>query len=605
MALSFLKHKWQKVTLISVVVFVVLLFGAAFVINKSWSPILSSKLKKAVTKASGGLYIINFSSAEVRVLEGKILLYNIDLNIDSAVYKRRQQQGTAPNNLVELHVKRLVLSHIHPFKIYFSKIVDIDRITLNEPDVHISYHLNHAKDTTVKDQRTVWQKISKSLKYIHVGDIFLNDASFKRTDYSGKKIGVTELKQVNIQANELLIDSLTQTDTTRFLYFKDVVADINNYKANSADGLYSYAFKRAKFSTLTSQLKVQGFKLDPSAGYFTKTQKTRFTIKLDSITLSNFDFKTYNKYKSFSASKLTIHQGAFDIFANPNGKKQFNDKIKSFPHVALYQFDGNIKLDTISIVKLDVSYSEHNKKSDRDGTITFNRTNADFYNITNDKTALQKNNQLTARITSYFMDRARFNVDFSFNLTDKLATFSYKGHLAPLDLRNLNDATIPFAMVKINSGMLKSFDFYFTANRNVFNGKVIFLYNDLKVSVLKNDTADQQLKKKVIVSMFANMFILKHSNPDNEGEVPRSFNVNFKRPAYYPFFKTIWQTLLMGIKPAVGYDDKTQKAATARMSDEKLKKTNREIRREKRKAKRALKMKIKDAEKRRKDAEKS
>ncbi len=604
MALSFIKHKWQKVTLISVVVFVVLLFGAAFIINRSWEPILSSKLKKAVTKATGGLYTINFSSAEVRVLEGKILLYNIDFKIDSAVYKHRQKQGLAPNNLVNLHVKRLVLSHIHPFKLYFRKIVDIDRITLNEPDVHLCYQLNHKKDTLDKDHRTVWQQISKSLKYIHVGDIFLNDAKFKYTDYSGKKTGITALKEVNIQANDLLIDSLTQTDTTRFLYCKDVVADINNYQASSPDGLYNYAFKRAKFSTLTSQLKVQDFKLTPTANYFAKTHKVRYTAKLDSIVMNKFDFITYNKYRSFSASSLTLHRGSFDIFANPNGLKIYKDKIESFPHVALYQIKSYIKLDTLQISKLDISYSEHNKKSDRDGTITFNRTSANFYNITNDKSKLQNNNLLTAHISSHFMDRAKFNVDFSFNLTDKLATFSYKGHLGPMNLQALNPATVPFAMVKITSGTLKSFDFEFNANRNVFKGKETLLYTDLKVNVLKNDTVNKQLKKKFIVSMFANLFILKHNNPDNPGEIPRSFTVNHKRPIDDPFFKTIWKSMLTGIKPAVGFDDKTQKAARARMSAEKLKKTNRQIRKEKRQAKRAAKKKIKDTEKTRKNQEK-
>ncbi|MFD2148150.1 hypothetical protein [Mucilaginibacter antarcticus] len=355
MALGFLKHKWQKVTLISVGVFIVVLFGAAIIINRSWSAILSSKIKKAVTEATDGIYTINFSSAEVRVLEGKILLYNIDFKLDSAVYKHRQQQGLAPNNLVELHVKRLVLSHIHPFKLYFKKIVDIDRITLNEPEVHVTYQLNHVKDTLDKDNRTVWQKVSQSVKYIHVGDIFLNDAKLKYTDYSGKKVGITELKEVNIQVNDLLIDSLTQTDTTRFLYCKDVIADINNFKGNSPDGLYSYTLKRARFSTLTSQLKIQDFKLVPTANYFAKTHKIRYAIKLDSIILNRFDFKTYNKYKSFSASNLIISRGAFDIFANPNAPKIYKDKIRSFPHVALFLVESPFKLDTLQIKNLTLA----------------------------------------------------------------------------------------------------------------------------------------------------------------------------------------------------------------------------------------------------------
>jgi hypothetical protein len=605
MALNFLKHKWQKVTLICFTVFVVLLFGLAIIVNRYWSPILSSKVKAAVLSSTDSLYNINFSSADLRVLEGKILIYNIDLSVDTNVYNRRKQQGLAPNNLTELHVKRLVLSDIHPFKLYFKHILDIGRITLTAPEVRMSYYLNHLKDTVNKDQRTIWQKISKSLKYVHVGDIFLNDVKFKYTDHSGKKLAVSELKEMNVHANELLIDSLTQTDTSRILYCKDIVSDVNNYKGESADGLYGYTIKRAKFSTLTSELKVQGFTLTPTTNFFAKTHQTRFAAKVDSITLNHFDFMTYHKYKSFSATSLIIHRGMLDVFANPNGLKTYEDKIKSFPHVGLFQVDSHIKLDSLLVAKLDISYSEHNKKSDQDGTITFNRTTAEFTNITNNKVALQKNHLLTAHVTTHFMDRAKFNTDFVFNLTDKLATFSYKGHLAPMNLEAINGATKPLAMVKITSGQLKSFDFDFKANRNVFKGKVLFLYNDLRVSLLRNDKVDQRLKKKFIVSIFANLFVLKHNNPDNEGEIPRSFNVNYKRPVYFPFFKTIWRTLLLGIKPAVGVDEKTQKETEARMSKEKLKKTNGQIRKEKRQAKRALKKKQKEAEKKQKEAEKA
>lgn len=605
MALNFLKHKWQKVTLICLIAFVVLLFGLAITINRYWSPILSSKVKAAVLSSTDSLYNVNFSSAELRVLEGKILIYDIDLQVDTNVYNRRKQQGLAPNNLTELHVKRLVLSDIHPFKLYFKHILDIDRITLTAPDVQMSYHVNHVKDTVNKDHRTIWQKISKSLKYVHVGDIFLNDVKFKYSDYSGKQLAVSELKEMNVQANELLIDSLTQTDTSRFLYCKDIVADVNNYKGRSPDGLYTYSVKRAKFSTLTSQLKVQGFTLIPTANFFAKTPQTRFAAKVDSITLNRFDFMTYHKYKSFSASSLTIRRGTFEVFSNPNGLKTYEDKVKSFPHVGLFQLKGNLRLDTLRVARLDVSYSEHNKKSDQDGTITFNRTTAEFLNITNDRAALQKNNLLTAHVTSHFMDKAKLNTDFVFNLTDKLATFSYKGHLAPMGLPELNAATIPLAMVKVNSGQLKGFDFDFKANRNVFKGKVLILYNDLRVSVLGNDKVNQQLRKKMIVSIFANLYILKHDNPDKVGETPRSFDVYYKRPAQSPFFKTIWQTLLLGIKPAVGLDEKTRKAADARMSREENKSTGRQLRREQRKAKRALKKKQKEAEKRRKEAQKA
>ncbi|MDB5003777.1 MAG: hypothetical protein JWQ34_2002 [Mucilaginibacter sp.] len=587
MALNFLKHKWQKVTLVSVTIFIILLLGLAFLVNRYWSPILSDKVKSAVLTSTDSLYNVDFSSAELHVLEGRIIIYNIDFKVDSAVYNHRKQLHLAPNNLTTFHVKRLVLSHIHPFKLYFQHILDIDRITLTEPEVHVSYQLNHTKDTTVKDLRTPWQKISKSLKYVHVGDIFLNDVKFKYDDYSGNKLEVSELKEMNLQANELLIDSLTQTDSSRTLYCKDIVADLNNYKGKTANGLYTYTVKRLKFSTRSAQVNIDGFTLNPVSNFFTKTDKGRYTLKLDSIQLNKFDFLTYNKYHSISASSMIISGGSFDIFSNPNAITTNKDKIKSFPNVALRQLTTDVKIDTILIHHVDISYSEHNKKSNQTGTITFNRTNGQVLNVTTNKAALQKNNITKVHATSYFMDHGKLDVNFTLNLTDKDATYTYKGKLGPMSLQPVNQATMPLSMVKITSGKLKEFSFDFTANSNLSRGKVIVLYNDLKINILKADSVNQNLKNKLIVSMFANIFILKHNNPDKEGLIPRSFNVVYKRPINSPFFKTIWHSLLLGIKPAVGYDEKTQKATTARMSEHELNKQNRKIKKAARKQKRA------------------
>ncbi|TSJ42828.1 hypothetical protein FO440_01165 [Mucilaginibacter corticis] len=597
MALKILKHKWHKVTLICFAIFLVLLFGAAFFLNRHWSPIFSDKIKSAVLTSTDSLYNVDFSAAELNVLEGKIVIYNIDLKIDTDVYNRLKKQHLAPNNLTTVHLKRLVLSHIHPFKLYFQHKLDIDRIIFTSPEIHTSYQLNHTKDTVNKDNRTTWQKISKSLKYIHVGDIFFNDVKFKYDDYSGNKLVISELKELNLQANELLIDSLTQTDTSRMLFCKDIVADVYNYKGKTMNGLYSYTINRLNFSTHTSQLNVEGVTLKPVANFFNKSTKERFTVKLDSIQLNHFDFITYHKYRSVSASSLVVANGSLDVFANPNGVKTTNDKIKSFPNVAIYLLKTDLKIDSIRIRNLDVSYGEYNKKSDQNGAITFNHTNAEFLNLTTNQATRQRNNWLKAHVTSRFMDRAKFETDLTFNLTDKDAAYTYKGSLTPMDLGALNGATVPFAMVKITSGTLKGFNFDFKADRKASVGKVTILYNDLKVKLLKNDTVNQKLKGKLFASMFANIFILKHNNPDDPGGIPRSFNVNFKRPVDFPFFKTIWHSLLLGIKPAVGYDEKTQKAVKARMAKGEIDKKNRKIKKQIRQRKRAERKLKKEREK--------
>ena len=248
-----------------------------------------------------------------------------------------------------------------------------------------------------------------------------------------------------------------------------------------------------------------------------------------------------------------------------------------------------------------VSYTEYNQKSDQTGTIVFNNSSGRILNVTTNKDTLAKNNICTVNLNTYFMNRGKLDVLFRFNLTDENLPFSYKGSIGPMDLTLLNPAIMPLGLIKVNNGKLTRFEFDINADNSVSKGRIALLYNDLKVTVLKADTANDKLKHMTIASLFANVMVLKHNNPDNPGEVPRSFYVNYERPKDYPFFKNIWHTLLTGIKPCVGLNEKMQQDVKNKIADmaiqkqeHLIKKEQRKQRRAERKLKRALKKQQKE-----------
>ncbi|SDF33810.1 hypothetical protein SAMN05216464_11643 [Mucilaginibacter pineti] len=578
MQLKFLKHKWQKVVFKFVLIPVVVILLLAIVVNRYWSPILANKVRDVVLTSTDSLYKADFTDAELHVLQGKIVIYNLSLIPDTAVYNRKKKQHLAPNNLLELHVKRLSLLHVHPFSLYFNHKLNIGQVVLNQPQLNITYQRNHTKDTVVKDHRTAWQKISKSLQSVHIGQILLNDVKFKYEVYTGHKVVVSELKEMNLTASDLLIDSATQTDKSRLLYCKDIVTELNNYSGKTTNGLYSYKIKYLKLSTRTSHLDIEGLHLEPATTniFFNKSHSDRFGIGIDSLQLNNFDFLSYHKYRTITASSLILNGGDINIFTNPNKIKNPSlDKVNSFPNMMVRKIDADIKIDTVRLHRVNIAYSEFNNKSNKTGSISFNNTSGHIYNITTNKEAIAKNNITAVKLTTYFMNRGRLDVGFNFNLTDENAAFSYKGSLGAMNMGVLNQATMPLAMVKITSGTVKQFNFDIQANSKVFKGKVTLLYNDLKVAILKADTANDRFKRQSLISIFANLFVIKHNNPDKDNEAPRSANVVYVRPKDSPFFKTMWKTLLDGIMPCVGLDAKTQKATAQKMAEHRKNKQNR------------------------------
>lgn len=597
MTLKFLKCTWHRVLFFSLLVITILVLIAAMLVNNYWSPILADKLKSTVANSTDNLYRANFDDAKLHVLEGRIVIYNITLKPDTNVYNALKKAHLAPNNLYELHVKKLVLKHIHPFNLYFNHKLDIGEIVLSAPMLKVSYQLNHAKDTVIKDKRTLYQQISKSLKMIHIGKVILNDVKLRYENHKGPKVAVSELQDLNLSAIDLLIDSASQFDKSRFLYCREMDAELNNYSGQSANGQYKYKAKQVTFSTRTSQLNAYDCSLiatRPPEEFFEHTYKDRFVSHLDSLQLNNFDFEVYNKYHTVSGSNLILTNGSLNIFGNPrkDPKADTINGVRNFPNVAIFRLP-DIKIDTISLRSIDASYEEYNRKTKRAGIVRFDRTRGYFYNVTNDSAALTKNPTCKININTQFMNRGNLNVDFIFNLTDKLHSYSYKGRLGAMNLPAINPASKALASVAITSGRLNSLDFDMQGNSEVATGNVTLLYKDLKVQLLKADTTKLKMKHMTIASFFANALIIKHNNPDGDGLQPRSIPVTYQRPINFPFFKNVWHTLLAGIKPSFGLDDASQQNMKSRIEEHKQnvieRKQKKQIRIQKREQRRRLK----------------
>ena len=588
MQIKYFKHRWQKIVSAVSLVIILLVAAAAYVLDRYFSPILTARVKELVIKSTDSLYHVDFSSAELHVIEGSIILNNVTLKVNTAVYKRRLSRHNAPNNLINLQLKRLTLLHVHPYQLYFHHKIDIYRLVINDPVINITYQLNHSKDS-IPDNRTPWQKIANVLRSVHIKTILLNDIKFKYEDYSGNKVVISEFKELNLTAKEFLLDSASQTNHTNIFFCRDIIAELSNYSGRSPNGLYDYRIASLKLSTLASRLDVKGISVIPAATgkFFANSNTDRFSLQLDSIELNHFDFLNFDKYRVLKASSVLLSQGSVEVFGNPHSKKKNLNRINSFPAAALKNLKNEVQIDSVFLRHIDIYYSAFGKRSGEQGQVAFNNTSGEVLNLTNNKAALIKNSLATGLLTTYIMGRGKMDVKFKFSLTDSLHSFTFSGSAGEMPLQKLNPALTPLAMVKVKGGTLKSLNFNFTANSKAARGSIALLYNNLKVNVLKMDTSRDKLSKMLVQSLYANIYIIKHDNPDKADRAPRTISVDYARADSIPFFKFIWQSLLTGIKPSFGLDKKTEVTARFMQQQQLLKKQQRKIKKAERKRKRA------------------
>lgn len=395
-------------------------------------------------------------------------------------------------------------------------------------------------------------KIAKSVKAINVQQVSIVNANF---DYYNGTKKLNAVKHLAINANDILIDTLSQFDTTRVLYAKSIGFELIDYKSLTKDKMYTLKIDTVRGALTQRTLTVKGFKLIPSYPELTfskqfSVQKDRYDLNFNEINFEGIDYLTLNNDGGLHIKNIKIGKSKVAVFMNRAMLPPAIDKGKNYPHVALKRLPIATIIEKISLHNVDVFYTEFNPKTSAKGTLQLANLSGNIVNVTNDSLRLQTKNHALANLTTNLMGQKKLKVDIDFNLTDPAAAFTYAGHIGAFDLKILNPLAKPLGLIAIESGKVQQMDFKISANNKRSSGKVWFRYTNLKVSLLKeNDqgkTEDQDF-----LSFLANMVLIKDSNPV-QGENIRVANITFERVPQASFFNLMWKSVFVGIREVVG-----------------------------------------------------
>lgn len=532
---------------------IILIIGAAALyLSSQWKPLLTEKIKEGIYTASDHLYQIDFKDIHLNLLTGSVVLDSLKLSPDTNVFNQLKLKRKAPSHLFRIKVAYLKLSRIQLISAYFDKEINLNSIVLTKPSIDMIYYRVPKRIDTLKDEKTLYQQLSKSLKLIRVGSIKVVDADF---DYYNGLKKLNAVKHLTINVKDILVDSLAQYDTTRVLHAKNIGFDLTGYQSLSKDKMYTLKIDSVSGSINSRTLKIRGLKMIPMYPDLTfsrksSVQKDRYDLSFTTIDFTGVDFIKLNNEGSLSAKRLKIGPAKVAVFLNRELPPPNFNKGRNFPHLALKRLPITTVLDTLSLTGVDIAYTEYNPKTKERGTLKLDKLSGRIFNLTNDSVQLTKNNYAKADLTTYILGTAKINVKIAFNLTDAAASFSYVGHVSPFNLRVLNPLSKSLGEVEIESGNVKSVDFNIKANENGSKGTVSFQYANLKVKLLEEDENGKKEKKKLL-SFLANTILIKNDNPSKD-EPPRIANISWNRVPQASFFNLMWKSVFVGIREIVG-----------------------------------------------------
>ncbi|ATP58590.1 hypothetical protein CPT03_20030 [Pedobacter ginsengisoli] len=571
---------------------ILIIAGVALYFSAKWKPLLTEKIKDGVYNGSQKLYTINFKDIHLNLITGSAVLDSVTLTPDTTVFNQLKELKLAPANLFQIKLARLQLTRIGVLTAYFKKQVVMNSIVLEQPSINM-IHYKVKKIDSAADERSLYDQISKTLKSIHVKAIKIVDADFDYINGATSK-PLNSIKHLNVNIKDLLIDSLSKFDTTRFYYTKDIGFELTGYKSTGKDKMYTLKIDTVAGSVKDKSIRVKGLQmipLYPDLEFSRKYQygKDRYDLTFNEIALAGVDFTKLSAEGNLYARILKIGPAKAAIFVNRELPPPPNfDKAHNFPHVALKRLPIQTIVDTVKLTNIDVAYTEYNPITQKRGTVYFQNLSGNILNLTNDSLQVAKNNHAVANLTALVMKTSRIRVAINFNLTDKNASFTYKGNVAPMNMMVLNPMAKNMGLVEIESGQMQGTDFDIQANVNGASGIVHFYYKDLKIKLLKEGENGGIGKKKGFLSFLANSLLIEDANP-SKGEAPRTARITFQRTPAASFFNLLWKGVFVGMRETVGLGIVPVKTPEEAMEKVKDKKQERREKREERRKERAEK----------------
>ena len=559
------RRKWPYVLLAVLLIMVGsgYYFYSRYISGNRWKPLLQNELKAIVLKSSDSLYHIEYSDFDLNIASGNATLSDFRLVPDTVVYNKLVALKKAPDNLFILSVKKLTIKNVGARRAYQEKILNIDDIIIENPDLTI-INKRYAFNDTVKvgKSKTPYELIKSTFKQLHIDSISLKDISLNYINKSNAVTKQTALKHLDINISDVVIDSLSGNDPNRFYYTKGVDVTINNYHIATPDGLYDANLKKIYFSTSARQIILDKVSFTPRYNHTDFYQQTGeagdiYNLKFKRIAINDIDLQDFLRSQKLYAGVMDITNPDVEIYTNNAFKGKKTSKIGKDPQQALQKVALDLHLKRLNIGNAKIIYSETDATSGATGQILFTHTNGYILNVTNDAAAKRKNPFMKAVINTRFMDAAALQVNFRFNLNAKDGAFNYSGVLGEFDGKKLDKLVKPLALVHVESADIQRLAFNVDASNYKGKGHLEFYYKNLKIQLLKKVEGKPGLQKQGLISMLANNLILENNNPDKKG-VFRPGPIDLQREPTVSFFSFLYKGLLDGLKPSVGFDKKTE-----------------------------------------------
>ncbi len=521
-------------------------------------PLFKTRLQQLVKEGSRGLYDLSIDSMSVDVLQSTVTLMNIRLSPDRKALAVLDHSQQAPDDVFDIALPTLTINGINIDDVVNDKTMVFSSLLMKAPVIEV-YHQKRAYNKKKSlDPENLYQRIKKHIHKIAVKKLTVESGTVICYNVRNKN-KKTKYNEVVLRFHDILIDSSTQKATDRFLFAKRALLSMRNYAEKTSDNLYQFKVDVLTVEAPQHLMTLNNVSLSSRLNrkQFNKEllqQKEQYDLHIPRVLVHKVDWWGLMNNERFVADKININNPKLKVYLDRSLPPR--NKMGNFPHQLLMELPIQVYVKKLFVRNLDLTYEEYNPRSAQSGTFYFNKANLDITNITNIPQYIKQKKYTTINSTAQFMRQVPFTAYFTLALANyKQGNFSANLKMEGFDGNLVNSFAVPLGLFKVEKGAMESIKVQMQGDQHKTKGKVLLLYNDLKLSLYEKEQDEEGLDKKGLIGLLANKFVIKDGNPQKNG-TPREVAAEFQRDPHGGFLNLVWKTSLTGILETIGANPK-------------------------------------------------
>jgi len=491
---------------------------------------------------------IEFNDLNLNLLSGSATLCDIRIKADATAQYDRAA-STKPPILFKGTVNELKISNTNIFSMLWKDKISIGKITIKQPNITAIRHT----DTTKSDRNSfnsidsaIYGFLPSQFKAIEVEKFSISDGQSQLIT-SGDT--TSSLHRLDLTVHDIYIDSASAT-SERLFPTDEISFSAQDFRIKLPDSLNIIAFKRLNIESSQQNIILDSLQLIPRYGKqeFVRRHGSpidRIELVIPVLSINHFNFSALADSGKFFAANLSVDRANLKDYMN-RSIEGGPPKYKPMPFITFRDLKYPIKLDSLTINNSFIAYSEYEGNTPKAGTVTFEHLNAIFKNISNLSTDSAQGLTTTLDAQAQVMGSGKLETHFEFPMNTKNAFHKVEGQLGAMPIADFNRMMKYVAFLRVDKGKLNNLKFEMTLNNDQSSGTLVMDYEDLKVSVLDRQSAEQKGLTEDIKSFFVNSILVKKANTPKSGM--DAGQINFERAKDKSIFNYWWKSLLSGIK---------------------------------------------------------